>query len=317
MTPIYGRSICHDPRHDPVTPRDIPVILGEKCHDPCHDPVTPYVNYLLCKMAQCHDCHDVTTKNERDGRCRKSLLKGQKPTYFPSPIQNAVTVVTPQKRQSIYGGIGGFALYGNMIYNVCHEKITSGYNYSIDGRSEGPAPANVRRNGYLSNGRYGVGSSSTGKRMFERKGKKVMDITYYPNGKSNEGFEIGHIVNNMRVRWYKRHGRLMAKIKPVNDKCAHCGADSGWMKGRALQSHHIKPIWAWMLEQLLRQPPRDRKEGEDMAYRAMWGLMEFDTHFHTPDNLIHLCKRCHEKEEARTIREWKAYFNQLPNVSVR
>jgi hypothetical protein len=44
-----------------------------------------------------------------------------------------------------------------------------------------------------------------------------MDITFYPNGKSNNGFEVGHIVNNMRVSWYKRNARLMEKIQTERD----------------------------------------------------------------------------------------------------
>ena len=144
-----------------------------------------------------------------------------------------------------------------------------------------------------------------------------MDITYYPNGKSSDGFEVGHIVNNMRVSWYKRNSRLMEKVRPNATRCIHCGAESGWLKGRALQAHHIKPIWAWMLEQLLRQPPQDREEGAEMALRAQWGLTKFDTHFHTPDNLLCLCKRCHEKEESKTLKRWKAYFNEHPQVSIK
>jgi len=143
-----------------------------------------------------------------------------------------------------------------------------------------------------------------------------MKITYYPNGKSNDGFEIGHIVNNMRLRWYKAHGRLMTQVRPVGEVCAHCGAESGWRKGRGLQSHHVKPVWAWMLDQLLSQPPKDRKAGEEMALRAQWGLMEFDTHFHTPDNLVPLCKSCHEKEEAKTLPKWKAHYNKHPKISM-
>ena len=144
-----------------------------------------------------------------------------------------------------------------------------------------------------------------------------MDITYYPNGKSSDGFEIGHIVNNMRVSWYKRNVKLMEKVRPSDSRCAHCGAEEGWLKGHALQAHHIKPVWAWMLEQLLRQPPEDRKEGEELALRAQWGLTKFDTHFHTPDNLLCLCKQCHEKEESKTLKTWKAYFNDHPQVSIK
>ncbi len=144
-----------------------------------------------------------------------------------------------------------------------------------------------------------------------------MDITYYPNGKSGEGFEIGHIVNNMRYRWIKHNTRLMTTIRPIGEVCTHCGAEGEWRRGGGLQSHHIKPVWAWMLDQVLRQPPNDRKQGEEMALKAQWGLMKLDTHFHTPDNIIHLCKSCHEKEEAKMLAKWKAHYNKHPRVSIR
>ena len=139
-----------------------------------------------------------------------------------------------KKRAAIYGGmysqVNMFALYIRTTYNICHEEITCGYNCSIDGRGEVAAPSAVRGNGHIANRCSGACDSTNGESV---KGEKVMDITYYPNGKSNEGFEIGHIVNNMRVRWYKCNGRLMTKVKPHGDRCAHCGSEGGWKNGAA------------------------------------------------------------------------------------
>jgi 5-methylcytosine-specific restriction endonuclease McrA len=204
-------------------------------------------------------------------------------------------------------------LYIIMTYNVYHEKITDSYNCSIDGGGKNAAPAAIRGNGNIANRCFRTCDSANGK----NDGEGEMNITYYPNGKSNEGFEVGHIVNNMRVRWYKRNGRLMTTLRPAGATCAHCGGAGGWRKGQALQAHHIKPIWAWMLDQVLRSPPNDSRQGEDMALRAQWGLMELDAHFHTPEKLVHLCKRCHEKEEVKALKKWKAHYNKHPKIAIR
>ena len=291
--------------HTPLTGRDTLCHLAAEMSRPV---TTPRDTFLKILQSNFGAVTGVTTS-----RPFKFLLKyvgkptSQRTNRLGRDSVTAVTPVNVKENRAI-------DLYATMTYNIWHEEITCGHNCSIDGGSESPAPSNVRGNGYIANRGFGACDPANGK---DAERGKVMNITYYPNGKSKEGFEVGHIVNNMRYRWYTHNGRLRTTIRPAESVCAHCGAESGWRKGHALQAHHIKPVWAWMLDQVLRQPPSDRKQGEEMALRAQWGLMELDTHFHTPDKLVHLCKHCHEKEEVKALAKWKAHYNKHPKISIR
>ena len=108
MTPIYGRPICHDPWHDPVTARDVFAVFVTACHDPLTEAVTVFSGFFSVKplLSRLSRRHGYLPRNPEMYEIGPKMAF----TYISERyMQNSRYVVTPrppQKSDSPYmGGI--------------------------------------------------------------------------------------------------------------------------------------------------------------------------------------------------------------------
>ena len=85
--------------------------------------------------------------------------------------------------------------------------------------------------------------------------------------------------------------------------CVVCG------RVPALEVHHVKPLWVYALEFLLRYNPKSHLDlvWERVIPRIV--VPKIDA-WSAAGNLIPLCKRCHRNIGRDTNRQWKAHFDQ-------
>lgn len=102
----------------------------------------------------------------------------------------------------------------------------------------------------------------------------------------------------------RKHGSaFMLAIRRLtkNPKCADCGST------QFLEVHHIKPVWVYSIEAILKEQPKTYKEA-GMIVEKYWRKNGKQLECHTLSNLKWLCEKCHDKLHVEVDRQWKTHF---------
>jgi hypothetical protein len=196
-----------------------------------------------------------------------------------------------------------------MTYNVYHEKITRGYDCSIDGRGKIAPTADVRGNGYIANRCFRTCDSANGKNA---QGEKIMDIYYYPNGKKQEqSVNIGGVVSALIQKERAKNSFSPTRRRSLYvaaGKCQGCGGNPAGAKAIAI--HHVRPLWVCALSFVLENPPKNYQESHDLFQSVVFGRIGLPPDCSADDNLLVLCNSCHEKAESKARKQWSRYFEK-------
>lgn len=108
-------------------------------------------------------------------------------------------------------------------------------------------------------------------------------------------YAIKNLVNYARLQFNP--------IRPAGlPTCQACGQVGG-----RIEIHHIKPLWAYAIEAIIRLDPKSMDDMRRITSMAYLGQIDICAG-NDPSNLRRLCRSCHEKAETEADAWWKRRF---------
>ena len=94
----------------------------------------------------------------------------------------------------------------------------------------------------------------------------------------------------------------------IDGHCDYCGI---YCK---LENHHITPVWVYALRKCIDANLRTFKDLRKFLADVFCGKVTI-SECNSSDNLVRLCKECHQNTDNRTYAEWCRYFEaNYPNL---
>lgn len=141
-----------------------------------------------------------------------------------------------------------------------------------------------------------------------------MNILYFPVGARSQedaldiGLAISAVIkwsNGERNKTRDRYRRVHPRTAKVCESCC---------RKRKIAIHHIKPVWACIYDEIMRNPPQTQAEYDALMQAAYIGRFPIPPIVTNFDNLIPLCPSCHKQADKQASRYWKALYVKQDRV---
>lgn len=141
-----------------------------------------------------------------------------------------------------------------------------------------------------------------------------MNILYFPVGarSQEDALDIGLVISVV-IKWSggeraKARGRYRRTYPRTAKVCESCRRK--WK----IAVHHIKPVWACIYDEIMRNPPQTQAEYDALMQAAYTGQFQIPPIVTNLDNLIPLCPGCHKRADKQANRYWKSLYVKQDRV---